>query len=211
MNPKIKIINTRAANLVSVKNAFNYIGFDVDVTTDPEALNDSTHLVLPGVGSFDSCLDAIDAANLRETIKTLVLKKKTPIIGICVGMQALFESSEEGSSLGLGFLKGRCVSLKPAINGMYKVPHNGFTNVRFSPKSCLNLGLQDSEAFYFNHSYGILELGKPAVVDWTKHTQNIVASFQWQQIFGVQFHPEKSQRTGLKVLSNFINNSFIKR
>lgn len=207
---KITIINTKAANLVSVKNAFKYIGFDVAVTADHQVLNSSSHLVLPGVGSFDSCLAAIDEAGLRSIIRTLVINKGVPIIGICVGMQALFEGSEEGSSLGLGILKGQCVSLKPTIDGLHKVPHNGFANVQFSQNGHLSQGLRSSEAFYFNHSYGILDLKEPAIVDWANHTQKIVASFQWQKIFGVQFHPEKSQLTGLKVLSNFINSSLTK-
>lgn len=205
MTPNITIIDTKSANLVSVKNAFEYIGFNVAISKDADIISNSSHLVLPGVGSFDACIKAIDEANLRQCIKGLAVNEKKPIMGICVGMQAMFEGSKEGSASGLGLLQGQCVSLKPNINQMHKVPHNGFADVHFSKDSKLNNGLRDVEAFYFNHSYGILNIDEPAEIDWVEHTQDIVASFQWKNIFGIQFHPEKSQRTGLKILYNFIH------
>jgi glutamine amidotransferase len=200
----ITIIDTKSANLVSVKNAFEYIGHTVTVSKDPEIILKSSHLVLPGVGAFDACLEAIDGAGLRDTIITLAINEYMPILGICVGMQVLFEGSEEGTSKGLGLLKGKCVALQPNLIASHKVPHNGFAEVKFSPSTVLKKGLRETEAFYFNHSYGISYIHESAEVDLVQHTQSIVASFQLNNIFGIQFHPEKSQRIGLKVLSNFV-------
>ena len=207
MTYNITIIDTKSANLVSVKNAFEYIGYDVNLSNDPEVIRNSSHLVLPGVGAFDACIEAIDHAGLRDIITTLAIKENMPILGICVGMQVLFEGSEEGTAEGLGFLKGKCNALKPNINAMHKVPHNGFAEVKFAPDTARMHGLRETEAFYFNHSYGITGIDESAKVDWAQHTESIVASFQLKNIFGIQFHPEKSQLTGLKVLSNFVRAS----
>ena len=205
MTKTVSIIGSKSANITSIRNAFSYLGIDSIVTTSEEIIANSTHIILPGVGAFDACIDDLNNLSLVPALKNAVLEKSTPILGICVGMQVLFEGSKEGSRNGLGLLKGKCTSLKPNFDQMYKVPHTGFAEVHFSKNSRLNKGLRPKEYFYFNHSYGVLKIQETKIVDWVRHTENFVASFQWRNIFGIQFHPEKSQLAGLKVLSNFVN------
>ena len=207
MTKTVSIIGSKSANITSIRNAFSYIGVDSIVTANQETIANSTHIILPGVGAFDACVDDLNNLSLIPALKYAVLKKSTPILGICVGMQVLFEGSKEGLSNGLGLLKGKCTSLKPNFDEMHKVPHTGFAEVHFSKNSRLNKGLRTREYFYFNHSYCVLEIRETAIVDWVRHTENFVASFQWRNIFGIQFHPEKSQLAGLKVLSNFIHDN----
>ena len=209
MTKTVTIIGSKSANITSIRNAFSYLGISSTVTTSQDAIANSTHIVLPGVGAFDTCVDDLNNFSLVSGLKYAVLEKSIPILGICVGMQVLFDGSSEGSRNGLGLLRGNCTSLKPNYDEMYKVPHTGFAEVHFSKNSRLNKGLRQKEYFYFNHSFGVLEVQETAIVDWVQHTENFVASFQWRNIFGIQFHPEKSQLAGLKILSNFIHDNGI--
>ena len=201
----ITIIDTQSANISSLRNALSVLGFDTNVSKDPGEIEKSSHIILPGVGAFDTCVRAVDDANLRNVILEQTIEQKTPFLGICVGMQLLFEGSEEGRSPGLGIIEGNCVGLETDSNKKFKVPHNGFAEVSFSAKTILNQGLRAKEYFYFNHSYAAQNIKKTDAVDYSNHSKKFVSSFQYGNIFGVQFHPEKSQKAGLKLLSNFIN------
>jgi len=201
----IIIIDSQSANISSVKNALHFLGFEAKVSRDRGEIEQSSHVILPGVGSFDTCVRALDDANLRDVIIEKACQKKTPFLGICVGMQVLFNKSYEGSLPGLGIIEGSCVQLEIGQGGEFKVPHNGFGEVIFSKASILNDGLRTKEYFYFNHSYAVHNIKETKIIDFAKHSRSFVASFQHENIFGVQFHPEKSQKAGLKLLSNFIN------
>lgn len=209
MTKTVTIIGTKSANIASIKNAFSQLGIETVVTTNQETIISSKHIVLPGVGAFDTCVGNLNNLSLIQPLKCAVIERSIPTLGICVGMQVLFEGSEEGSLNGLGLLKGSCTSLKPDLDTMHRVPHTGFAEVNFSEKSRLNKGLRKKEYFYFNHSYGVSKIHESPIIDWVQHAENFVASFQWRNIYGIQFHPEKSQLAGLKVLSNFVYNNGI--
>lgn len=205
MTRKIIIIDSQSANISSVKNALHFLGFEAKVSKDCREIEQSSHMILPGVGTFDTCIKALDDANLRNVIIEKIGRKKTPFLGICVGMQVLFDKSDEGSLLGLGIINGSCVELKIGQGRVFKVPHNGFAEVIFSEASILNHGLRTKEYFYFNHSYAVHSIKETKIIDLANHSSSFVASFQYRNIFGVQFHPEKSQKAGLKLLTNFLN------
>ncbi|CAI8418480.1 MAG: Imidazole glycerol phosphate synthase subunit HisH [SAR116 cluster bacterium MED-G04] len=204
MTDTTTIIDTRSANIVSVWNALSSIGIDAVITNDHAEIANSARIILPGVGAFDTCVQALEDADLAGLISDCVLGRGIPLLGICVGMQVLFEGSEEGSGNGLGFLPGHCKRLRPDPVAMKKVPHNGFAEVRIADTNPLKAGLRDKEYFYFNHSYGIFDATDGMKPDWVSHTDEVIASFQYNTIFGMQYHPEKSQLAGLKVLSNFV-------
>lgn len=209
MNKSITIINTKTANIASVVNAVKAIGHVSVVSEKSEDIKSATHLILPGVGSFDTCLKQIRLSGIRDLIIDSASIEKKPLLGICVGMQALFDGSHEGDEQGLSLASGCCELLRSDETLNYKVPNNGFSEVIFSRNNILSFGLREREYFYFNHSYGIVNPTSNDGFDLVKHSDWVLASFQMNNVFGLQYHPEKSQLAGLKVLSNFINYNLV--
>ena len=205
MSSKVAVIDYGAGNLRSVCQAFQYLEVDVEIVADPCRLINSSHLVLPGVGSFRRAMSFIRERNLDKVLPSLV-KRGTPILGICLGMQLLASrSSEDGETLGLGLISGDVdrFSFDSKSLGL-KIPHVGFNTVKAKPDSRLFAGLETSVDFYFTHSYRLLCKNANDVSATAFHGENFVASLEQGVIAGAQFHPEKSQANGLRLLSNFI-------
>ncbi|MGB9661107.1 MAG: imidazole glycerol phosphate synthase subunit HisH [Moorellaceae bacterium] len=195
----IRIIDYGMGNLLSVQKALEALGFPAVITDKPEEVQAAPGVILPGVGAFGDAMAALKKCGMQEAIEE-VCRRGTPFLGICLGMQLLFEQSEEGGlNPGLSLLKGQVKRLPAGV----KVPHMGWNQVSFCRPSPLFKGLPEGSFFYFVHSYHVVAGEPEMVVAETEYGGRVVAAVQMENIFGVQFHPEKSSTLGLKVLGNF--------
>lgn len=205
---KIQIIDYGMGNIHSVVNAFDHLGLETEITSDPVSIKKSECLVLPGVGSFHRAMITLEERGLADSIREAVLNRKVKILGICLGMQLLCEAgSEDTETKGLGFIPGRVDRFKDSELTGNKVPHIGFNTVDGS--NCQNLfkGLKPSSDFYFVHSYRLLPENLGGNIACCTYGTEFVAAYQKDNIFATQFHPEKSQNNGLRILKNFIEAS----
>lgn len=197
----IAIIDYDAGNIKSVENAFNYLGQETIVTRDKDIILSADKVVLPGVGSFGDAMDKLKTYNLIGTIEE-VCNKKTPFLGICLGLQLLFKSSDETKGVpGLGILDGEVLRI-PDAPGL-KIPHIGWNSLDIVPDGRLFKSLADQSYVYFVHSYYLKAKDEAIVKASTEYGCHIHASVEKDNIFACQFHPEKSGEVGLKILSNF--------
>jgi glutamine amidotransferase len=196
----IAIIDYDAGNLKSVEKAFHYLGENAKITRDKEEILGADKVILPGVGSFGDAMGKLNNYGLVDTIKEAALKK--PFLGICLGLQLLFESSEEsGGIMGLGILEGQIVRI-PDCEGL-KIPHIGWNSLDIKTGSKLFKGIDNQAYVYFVHSYYLKAKNQEDVSATTNYSTLIHASVERDNIFACQFHPEKSGEVGLKILRNF--------
>tara|TARA_B100001057_G_scaffold501284_1_gene623186 strand:- start:900 stop:1523 length:624 start_codon:yes stop_codon:yes gene_type:complete len=198
---KIGIIDYGAGNLASINNALNFLKLDVKLISNPNEINNYSHLILPGVGSFGKLAKNLKNKNWPEKIDNFV-KKGGYIFGICIGMQLLFEKSDEDKDAsGLGLIKGNFKK----FNKEYKlpIPHMGFNEVSFH-NSPIWKGIKNDSPFYFVHSYRLSDIEDNSFKSKTIYGEEFVSFVEKENIFGSQFHPEKSHKCGLKLLKNFI-------
>lgn len=197
----IAVINYGLGNLHSVHKALVHVGGKAEVTENAEKILNADKVVLPGVGAFADGIAGLSARGLVPVIKQAAAAGK-PLLGICLGMQLLFEESEEqGSHQGLGLIPGRVVFFRqPGI----KVPQIGWNQVEISKPSPLVDGIQDGDYFYFNHGYYCILDSAVDMLTETEYGLRFASSVERGNVFGVQFHPEKSQKTGLTILKNFV-------
>ena len=196
------IIDYDAGNIKSVEKALLALGEEAIITRDLKVLLEADHVILPGVGSFGDAMDKLCHYGLVETIKQIV-QKGTPFLGICLGLQLLFEESVESKGVkGLGLLKGKILRI-PDGPGL-KIPHIGWNSLKFPHKGRLFLGLPEESYVYFVHSYYLKAAEEEIVTATTEYGTLIHASVEKNNIFGCQFHPEKSSEVGLTILKNFI-------
>ena len=193
------LIDYGMGNLRSVSKALEKVGFSVKVSSDPEEVKKAELLVLPGVGAFRDAMENLEKLGLLKEILKHIEKGK-PYMGICLGFQLLFERSYEfGETEGFGVLEGEVVLLPPKV----KVPHIGWNQLwRQKPSDLLN-GIKEGEYFYFVHSYHVVPKRQDIVLTTTDYGIDFVSSIEYENIFAVQFHPEKSQKAGLRLLENF--------
>ena len=199
----IAIIDYDAGNIKSVEKALLSLSQEVIVTRDAETILHADKVILPGVGSFGDAMGKLHQYGLVDVIKQVVANK-TPFLGICLGLQLLFESSEESPGVeGLGILKGKIVRI-PEGEGI-KVPHIGWNSLQYPNKGKLYTGLPENAYVYFVHSYYLKAEEPEIVVAATEYGTYIHASVEKDNVFACQFHPEKSSDTGLAILQNFVN------
>ncbi|MBQ9914908.1 MAG: imidazole glycerol phosphate synthase subunit HisH [Clostridia bacterium] len=196
----IAIIDYDAGNLRSVEKAFLYLGQDVVVSSDPEDILSADRVVLPGVGAFRDAMDKLTARNLDEVVKT-VISRKTPFLGICLGMQLLYDYSEEGNCEGLGILAGK-VKRFPADMGL-KIPQIGWNSLNVKKESRLLNDAEETPYVYFVHSYYVDAEDKDTVAATVEYGVSADVLVETDNIHLTQFHPEKSGKTGLLMLKNF--------
>ncbi len=202
----IAIVDYGAGNLKSVVNAFEVIDSSVRVASDPKDLKSADAVVVPGVGAFGDCMQQLRRLGFVEALQQAVIEEKKPYLGICLGMQFLAEQGEElGLHPGLGWVAGSVQRLVPD-DVQCRIPHMGWNAVDIDPACPLFEGLESSADFYFVHSYHLVlkpeSHARLAASCW--HGMRVTAAVQQGHIFGVQFHPEKSQKNGLIVLENFV-------
>ena len=205
---KVGIINYQMGNINSVENSLNYLGCDYRIISKPNEFNDITHIILPGVGSFKKAMENLIELNLIDKLKTFVLNEEKKILGICLGMQLLGKSSTENSlTNGLGFIKNKVEIFTNNEIIKLNLPHVGFNNIKIFNKDCeLFDGIKDMSDFYFVHSYRMLQEDLTENYAICNYSIDFLAAFKYKNIYGVQFHPEKSQSNGVRMIYNFLKN-----
>jgi len=193
----ITIANVGIGNFASIANMYKYLEIDVQVISDPRAIRRATHLILPGVGAFDPAMRMLNEMGWKDAL--LDLEPGTKLLGICLGMQLLTIGSEEGSSPGLGLINSVCKRFKSKD---LKVPHIGWNQVHANPKNLL-ISAEEVNYFYFSHSYYVECIDENLVQASTTYGSQFTAQFGEGNIHGVQFHPEKSHKYGMNLLSKF--------
>jgi glutamine amidotransferase len=194
----ISIVDYGVGNIASVRNMLSKIGVDSQATSDTQTICNSSKLILPGVGSFNAAMQQLNDLNLTQTIRDFASTGK-PLLGICLGAQLLLDSSEEGELSGLKLISGTCVKFK---EGDLKVPHMGWGDVKFTKPHPLNTFDYDPR-FYFVHSYHMKCDQPEDVLGVTQYGHEFTSAISYNNIMGVQFHPEKSHRFGMQLLKNF--------
>ena len=205
----VTIVDYNSGNISSVINSFKEVAKDkvnIEVTSDLNKIKSSDKVVLPGQGSFKSCVDSLNRINgLVETLNEFVINNKKPLLGICVGLQMFADIGyEETETKGLGWISGK-VSKINNQDGKYKLPHIGWNEINFVKNSKIFKDIKNKSHMYFVHSYEFLPENKNVITAITDYSSNIVCSVEKENIFGTQFHPEKSDKLGLQMINNFIN------
>ena len=204
----IAIVDYKSGNISSVINSFNEVAKDkvkIEVTSDIKKIKSSDKVVLPGQGSFKSCVDGLkNKSGLVDTLHEFVINNKKPLLGICVGLQMFADVGyEEIETKGLGWISGK-VSKIDNQNGKYKLPHIGWNQIKIIKDSKILKDIEKNSHMYFVHSYEFIPEDKNIISATTEYSSNIVCSVEKENIFGTQFHPEKSDKIGLKLIENFI-------
>ena len=204
----ITIIDYGMGNLGSVKNMFKKIGETALISSDKEDIRNATKILLPGVGAFDNAMKNLDDLGLIEIIKEKVLVDKTPIMGICLGMQLLTRGSEEGKLEGFGFIDAYAKKFDfSSFDNSLPIPHMGWNKVFLQKESkLLQEGEERENRFYFVHSYAVNCEDREDILTTTNYGYEFVSSFEKNNIIGCQFHPEKSHKFGMKLFKNFVEN-----
>ncbi len=204
MAKKIVIIDYKMGNLKSVFNALTFIGESPIISDNIEEIKNAEYLILPGVGAFKDGMKNLKELNLLEILKEQVIANKIPFLGICLGMQLMAKEGEEGGSeKGLDLIDGEVKKFNLKDKSL-RIPHVGWNEVAFKKENPLSSNLKDLESFYFVHSY-YLTLNENITIGQCDYGGKFTAIIQKDNIFGTQFHPEKSQKPGLQILKNFIN------
>ncbi len=200
----ITIADTGFGNLRSIMNMLRRAGVESTITADLAVVRDARKLILPGVGAFDAGMDRLRSLGMVEVLREKALVDKVPLLGICLGAQLLFEKSEEGASEGLGLIPGSVVRFqKEKLGAELRIPHMGWSEVTLQKPSVLFEGMVSEPRFYFVHSFHFAPTHADDVICTCDHGEAFPAAVERGNIYGVQFHPEKSHKFGLKLLENF--------
>ena len=204
----VTIVDYNSGNISSVINSFQEVAKDkvnIEVTSNLNKIKSSDKIVLPGQGSFKSCVDALNSIDgLVDTLNDFVTSKKKPLFGICVGLQMFADIGyEEKETKGLGWISGKVLKIDNQ-NGKYKLPHIGWNEINIVNESKIFKDIENNSHMYFVHSYEFIPEDKSVISATTDYSSNIVCSVEKENIFGTQFHPEKSDKIGLKIIDNFI-------
>lgn len=199
----ITIVNYGMGNIGSVQNMFKRIGVQSEITSDIDRIDKASKLLLPGVGAFDAAIQKIADNNLTEVLNKKALVDKIPVLGICLGMQLLTNRSEEGALNGLGWIDADTIKFRFEDPQEYKVPHMGWNQIQIVNDSPLLKDLNNESRFYFVHSYFVRVSKMQDLLATTHYGTDFHSIIQHDNIFGAQFHPEKSHRFGMQLLQNF--------
>jgi imidazole glycerol-phosphate synthase subunit HisH len=205
----IIIVDYNSGNISSVINSFKEVAknkVNIEVTSDLNKIKSTDKVVLPGQGSFKTCINALNKIDgLSSALNEFVISNKKPLLGICVGLQMFADIGyEETETKGLGWISGK-VSKINNQNGKYKLPHIGWNQIKIIKDSKIFNNIEDNSHMYFVHSYEFIPNDKNVISATTKYSSNIVCSIEKENIFGTQFHPEKSDKIGLKIIKNFLD------
>ncbi|MDC0363877.1 imidazole glycerol phosphate synthase subunit HisH [Candidatus Pelagibacter sp.] len=205
----VTIVDYNSGNISSVINSFKEAAKDkvnIEVTANLNKIKSSDKVVLPGQGSFKSCIDALNSIKgLVDTLNEFAINNKKPLLGICVGLQMFADIGyEEIETKGLGWISGKISKINNQ-NGKFKLPHIGWNQINILKDSKILKNVENNSHMYFVHSYEFIPKDKDVISATTEYSSNIVCSVEKENIFGTQFHPEKSDKLGLQIINNFIN------
>ncbi len=200
----IGIVNYGSGNIQAIKNIYNSLNIQTKIITDPSELKEADKLILPGVGAFDETMKQLIDSGLKEELDNLVLNHKVPILGICVGMQIMADSSEEGILNGLGWIKGEVKKFDISLfNQKPYLPHMGWNTIKPKKENPIFFNIDEELGFYFVHSYFFDCVNKQNILATSDYGIEFSSSVVNENIYGMQFHPEKSHSNGVKLLHNF--------
>ena len=203
MKKKICIIDYGSGNQRSLYNIINFIGHEPKISSDNNVIKNSDYIILPGVGSYGALIDKLNKKNLIDPLNNEIIIKKKLYLGICVGMQILSTTGEEfGKNYGLNWIPGNVRKLDPGKNIL---PHIGWNNIDIKNNNNIFDGIENLSNFYFLNSFCFEPVDKSYILATTNYGEDFVSIIQKENIFGFQFHPEKSQRYGIKIINNFLN------
>ena len=203
----VGIVNYGMGNIKSIENSLLYLGCRFKVLSNPDKISSYSHLILPGVGSFKKAIENLKINGLHQAIQECANNKGINLLGICLGMQLLCESSSEGGfTKGLSLIKNKVETFTKREVGNKKIPHVGFNQVKIEKDSSLFKHINDNSDFYFDHSFRVIQNNNLKNFQTCEYGTRFVASFEKDNIYGTQFHPEKSQSNGLTLIYNFLNN-----
>ena len=205
----VTIVDYQSGNISSVINSFEQVAKDkvkVEITSDLNKIKSSDKLILPGQGSFKSCVESLsNVKGLQDVLKEFAIINKKPLLGICVGLQMFGDVGyEESETRGLGWIPGKVTKIDNQ-NGKFKLPHIGWNEIEIVKESKIFKEIQNKSHMYFVHSYEFIPEDKSVISATTDYSSKIVCSIEKDNLFGTQFHPEKSDKTGLKIIENFLN------
>ena len=205
----VTIVDYKSGNISSVINSFKQVAKDevkIEITSDLNKIKSSDKLILPGQGSFKSCVDSLNSiSGLHDALKEFAIINKKPLLGICVGLQMFSDVGyEESETKGLGWISGKVTKIDNQ-DGKFKLPHIGWNEIEIVKKSKIFKDIQNKSHMYFVHSYEYVPEDKSVISATTYYSSKIVCSVEKDNLFGTQFHPEKSDQTGLKIIENFLN------
>jgi len=202
---KVHILDYQMGNLHSVFNRLKRLGINATVSSNLDDIKAADKLVFPGVGHFGKAMTALESLNLLDTLNEIVLVKKKPILGICLGMQLMAKKSEEGNVAGLGWFDAEVVRFTIDNKQQFKVPQVGWNQIEINKQSLLMEGINNLEEFYFVHAYHMKTEIKEDILNTTDYAYPFVSAIEKNNIFGVQYHPEKSHQAGIQLFKNFID------
>jgi imidazole glycerol-phosphate synthase subunit HisH len=205
MPQKLVIVNYGMGNLNSVKKAFARLKITATISSNPKDIAICDKIVLPGVGHFGRAMKNLEEMNLLEVLNEVVLVKKKTILGICLGMELMAKSSEEGNVAGLSWFDAEMVRFQISDKLRHKVPHTGWNHVSIEKESKLMKGINNLSEFYFVHSFHLRTKQLTDILSNTNYEYDFPSAIEKENLFGVQYHPEKSHDVGLKLLENFLN------
>jgi imidazole glycerol-phosphate synthase subunit HisH len=203
----IVILDYGLGNVQAIANIYARLNIEARIASAPDELRGASHLILPGVGSFDWAMTCLERSKLRDPLDEMVLEKRCPVLGICVGMQMMAHRSHEGELAGLGWINAEVKRFSNGSSGrQVQLPHMGWNDVELTTKSNLFRGLETDARFYFLHSYYFSPARENDTLSVTDYHGQFTSSVCTANIFGVQFHPEKSHSWGIRLLKNFAEN-----
>jgi len=204
INKNILVIDIGIGNIQSVVNSINYLGYSCQIGNSINEINNANIIILPGVGAFGEAINQLHKFEIFDVLKNKLQENNVYFLGICLGMQILFDKSfEHGEHEGLGLIKGTVEK----ISCSKRLPHVGWNDIEIKSNSILFKGMTECNDFYFDHSYSVLCSQKTVSSEARYDGQNVISSVESGTIFGVQFHPEKSQYLGIKLIENFLKRS----
>jgi imidazole glycerol-phosphate synthase subunit HisH len=204
MSPKLVIVDYGTGNLNSVKKSLDRMRVSSIISSAPEDIINAEKIILPGVGHFGKAMSNLKALNLLDTLHEAVLVKRKPILGICLGMELMARESEEGNAEGLGWLDAEIIKFNVSDKIKYKIPCMGWNRIHIKKKSVLMHDISDLSEFYFVHSYHLKIKNRSDILNETQYDYFYPSAIEKDNIFGVQYHPEKSHEAGAQLLKNFI-------
>ena len=200
----IVIVDYEMGNLGSVKKVLDRLKVYSIISSNPSDIDNASKLILPGVGHFGKAMYNLKDKNYLHSLNQSVIQRKTPILGICLGMQLFADNSEEGDSKGLGWLSSKVVRFDIEDSLSWKIPQIGWNNIKLKKKSELLKGISSNDLFYFLHSFHMVCFENKDILSTSDYSYNFVSSIKKNNIYGTQFHPEKSHEQGFKIIENFV-------
>ncbi|MEO6133696.1 MAG: imidazole glycerol phosphate synthase subunit HisH [Ginsengibacter sp.] len=200
----ITIINYGSGNIRAIGNIYDRLNISYKIASSPQEVHGAQKIFLPGVGAFDETISMLDKTGFREVLDKEIIQNKVPVIGICVGMQILAESSEEGSLPGLGYIKGRVKKIdETLLKQKPKLPHLGWNSIQIARVNTLLDGVDEEFGFYFLHTYYFECENDSDILATTNYGKSFASAINHENVYGIQFHPEKSHNNGVTLLKNF--------